>query len=301
MRNKKFDDGQRPNIRSKEGQEYIMSTLIPGKFSTHSSGAPEMSQGDDLEAMVARLDEKWRELKKLLRAQENPHLEEMPETQIFLSDLDQVSYGEQEDAGTGKSWWNSFLPGNKAKLGVTPLETDAIIKRMEKLDEDTKIRERLAKIEKQNFNLTIYAVGCTLLVLLMVFFTYFLQDSYASSRSGLEQPVEPQIAATTETPNPAVPTSLAPQASTQPTPETPDSQKKLTGMSTPQEKETPQVEYVGSRNSNKYHYRSCKWTRYIPPNNERVFHSVAEAQKAGYIRCPTCMPPLTDEPQTSAR
>jgi hypothetical protein len=228
--------------------------------------------------MIARLDEKWRELKKLLRAQENPHLEEMPETQIFLSDLDQVAYEEPEDADTGKSWWDSFLPRNKAKFGVTPLETDTIIKRMEK-DEDTKIRERLAKIEKQNL----------------------LQDSYASSRSGLEQPVEPQIAATTETPNPAVPTSLAPQASTQPTPKKPDSQKIPTVMSTPQEKETPQVEYVGSITSNKYHYSSCKWAQYIVPIKLRVFHSVAEAQKAGYIRCPTCRPPLTDEPQTSAR
>jgi hypothetical protein len=300
VRNNKFVDNQRPDIRSREEQEYILSIRIPGKFSAHSSGAPEMSQGDDLEAMIARLDEKWRELKKLLRAQENPHLEEMPETQIFLSDLDQVAYEEPEDADTGKSWWDSFLPRNKAKFGVTPLETDTIIKWMEK-DEDTKIRERLAKIEKQNFNLTIYAIVCTLLVLFMVFSTYLLQDSYASSRSGLEQPVEPQIAATTETPNPAVPTSLAPQASTQPTPQKPDSQKIPTVMSTPQEKETPQVEYVGSITSNKYHYSSCKWAQYIVPIKLRVFHSVAEAQKAGYIRCPTCRPPLTDEPQTSAR
>jgi methylphosphotriester-DNA--protein-cysteine methyltransferase len=58
---------------------------------------------------------------------------------------------------------------------------------------------------------------------------------------------------------------------------------------------------VGSRNSNKYHYRTCKRAKYIRPKSERVFHSVAEAQKAGYISCPTCRPPLTDESQMSAR
>jgi hypothetical protein len=294
MRNKKFVDDQRPDIRPKEEQEYIMPTLIPNNFLSHSSGSPEISQSNDIETMIAGLDEKWRNLKKLLRGQDNPRLEQIAETQNFLSDLDQLASGEQENADTGKSKRNSFLTGNKATIHVTSLEADAITKRIEKLDEETKIRERLANIEKQNFNLTIYAIGCTLLILFMVFSTYFFQDSYASSRSGMEKQVEPQIAATTGTHNREAPTSLVPKALPQPTTVTPDNQKGLTGISTPQEKKTPQVEYVGSRNSNKYHYRSCKWTRYIPPNNERVFHSVAEAQKAGYIRCPTCRPPLTD-------
>jgi hypothetical protein len=301
VRNNKFVDNQRPDIRSREEQEYIMSTRIPEKFSAQASEAPEMSQGDDLEAMIARLDEKWRELKKLFGAQENSPFEEMQESQSGLSDLTQAGNPRQEEDDPCKSCWDSLLRSNKAQLGVTPAEADAIIQRVEQLDQDTKIRERLANIEKQNRTLTIYAIVCTLLVLFMVFFTYFLQDRYAFSRSGLEQRAEPQIAATPGVPNPTTSTFLAPPASPQPTPEMVDSQKILSVMSTPQEKEAFQVEYVGSRNSNKYHYRSCKWTEYIPPKNERVFHSVAEARKAGYIRCPTCRPPLTNEPQTSAR
>jgi hypothetical protein len=272
-----------------------MSTITPEKLSAQLSGASEMSPGDDIEAMIARLDEKWRELKKLLRAQENPPLEKIPESQIFLSPV------EQEEADTGKSWWNTLLSGNKAKVGMTPLETDAIFQRVEKLDEDTKIRERLAKIEKQNLNLTIYAIVCTLLALFMVFSTYFFQYSYASTQSSLGQPVDSQIAAPTGTMQPAAPTTLAPQAALQPTPGTSESQKIPTTASISQGKESPQVEYIGSRNSNKYHYRSCKWAKYITPKTERVFHSVAEAQQAGYIRCPTCNPPLTDAPQASAR
>jgi hypothetical protein len=281
-------------------RNFWMST--PEKLSAHLSGASEMPQGDDLEAMIARLDEKWRELKKILRAQEPSLLEEMPDSQVCLDEPHPPAEDpDQEDDDTIKSWWNSLMFGDKAKFGVTSQETDAIIQRLEKLDEDAKIRERLAKIEKQNFSLTVYAIACTLLVLFMVVSSYFFQSSYAVSKNSLDQPGEPQVAAIIGVPSAAAATAEAPQATPQPTLETPAPQQLPTVTSTPQEPVIPQVEYVGSRTSNKYHYRSCKWAKYIGPRNERVFHSVAEAQKAGYIRCPTCRPPLTDEPQTSAR
>jgi hypothetical protein len=70
---------------------------------------------------------------------------------------------------------------------------------------------------------------------------------------------------------------------------------------TSKEPTVPGVTYVGSITSNKYHYPDCKWAKTIIPRKVRGFHSVAEAQKAGYILCQTCLPPLTDEPQTSAR
>jgi hypothetical protein len=301
MRNKKIVDNQRLDIRSREQKEYIMSTLIPGKFSVPSSGVPEMMEGDDLEAMIARLDVKWRELKKLLRVRENSPFEEMQESQTGLSNPIQAENPRQDEDDPSKLWWDSPLRGNEAQFRVMPAETEAIIQRMEKLDQDAKIQERLANKEKQNRALTIYAIVCTLLVLFMVFSTYFLQGRYASSQSGLEQLAEPQIAATPGVSNHTTAASLAPPASPQASPEIVDSQKIPAVMSAPQEKNTPQVEYVGSRNSNKYHYRSCKWTKDIPSKNERVFHSVAEARKAGYIPCPTCRPPLTEEPQTSAR
>jgi hypothetical protein len=279
-----------------------MSILDPEKLSSHVSGASEMPQGEDLEAVIARLDKKWRELKKLLQAQESSPLEEEPGLQVCLNDLNQAENPGQEDDELSKSWWDSLLLGNKAKFGVTSVETDAIIRRVEKLDEDAKMRERLARVEKHNHALTIYAIACTFLVLFMVFSTYFFQESYASSKNSLDQAVEPAIAATTVVPNPAAANPPAPpQALPQPIPGTPDSQETPTASSALQKPEIPQVEFVGSRTSNKYHYRSCKWTKYIPPKNERVFHSVAEAKEAGYISCPTCRPPLTDEPQTSAR
>jgi hypothetical protein len=262
-----------------------------------------MPQGDDLEAMIARLDAKWRELKTILRDREHALLEESPDAQVGLDEPNLPAEDlEPEDDDTLKSWWNSLLGGDKAKFGVTSQETDAIIQRLGQLDEDAKIKERLAKVEKQNFSLTIYAIVCTLLVLFMVFSTYFFQSSYAVSKYSLEHAAQPQVAAIFGGPSPAAAATAGTlQALPQPTSQTSAPQQLPTVTSTPQEPVIPEVEYVGSRTSSKYHYRSCKWAKYIGPRNMRVFHSVAEAQKAGYTSCPTCCPPLTDEPHTSAQ
>jgi len=63
----------------------------------------------------------------------------------------------------------------------------------------------------------------------------------------------------------------------------------------------PTVQYLGSITSNKYHYPTCKWAKTIIPTKVRGFNSVAEAQKAGYIQCPTCRPPLADDPLSQER
>ena len=52
--------------------------------------------------------------------------------------------------------------------------------------------------------------------------------------------------------------------------------------------------YVGSKNSTKYHYTYCRWAQKINPNNLVTFNSAAEAQKAGYIPCKVCKPPMRD-------
>jgi hypothetical protein len=278
-----------------------MSTLTPKELSALLSKASEMTPEEDLEAMIARLDGKWRELKRLLRAQEHSPFEEMPDFQIDQKELIPAAEAAPKDDNTGKSWWHSLLSGDKVKFGVAAQKANADSQRLKKLDDEAGIRERLDRIEKHNFSLIIYAIVCTLLILFMVFSSYFLQASYASSKNSLDQPPEPRMAATPGAPNSAAGPALTLQTPDLPTPGVPDSQKLPAVLSTPQGPAIPQVEYVGSYNSNKYHYRYCKWAKYIGPRNERVFHSVAEAQKAGYISCPICRPPLTDEPQTSAR
>jgi len=49
--------------------------------------------------------------------------------------------------------------------------------------------------------------------------------------------------------------------------------------------------YVGSANSDKYHYPSCRWAKKIKPENQIWFASSEEARAAGYVPCGTCNPP----------
>lgn len=53
--------------------------------------------------------------------------------------------------------------------------------------------------------------------------------------------------------------------------------------------------YVGSKKSNKYHHPSCRWAKKIKSYNLVTFRSAKEAQKAGYVPCKVCKPPLQDE------
>lgn len=54
--------------------------------------------------------------------------------------------------------------------------------------------------------------------------------------------------------------------------------------------ENQEIVYVGSRNSNKYHYPSCQWARKIKPGNLVAFGNKAEATQAGYVPCKVCRP-----------
>ncbi len=52
--------------------------------------------------------------------------------------------------------------------------------------------------------------------------------------------------------------------------------------------------YVGSKNSNKYHYPTCASAQRIKPANLVRFSSAKEARAAGYLPCKICRPPMED-------
>ena len=54
---------------------------------------------------------------------------------------------------------------------------------------------------------------------------------------------------------------------------------------------TSQEAFVGSTNSNKYHYPSCQWAQKIKPCNEICFSCCADARAHGYVPCGVCHPP----------
>ena len=153
----------------------------------------------------------------------------------------------------------------------------------------------------------------------MLFSVFFSNDSYAlnpnkgDAKKALHAAAAPEMPG----PTPAITATLpvvdpAPEAkepakvamtlaSPLETQEKAAVQTALAALGTDQSPVVPQVEYVGSITSDKYHYRSCKWAKYIIPRKASVFHSVAEARQEGYIPCPTCRPPRRDELRTSAR
>jgi len=61
-------------------------------------------------------------------------------------------------------------------------------------------------------------------------------------------------------------------------------EQSLSESSQPTDKEE-QGKFIGSTNSNKYHWPDCPWAKKIASKNQIWFSSEAEAQSAGYVRC----------------
>jgi methylphosphotriester-DNA--protein-cysteine methyltransferase len=53
---------------------------------------------------------------------------------------------------------------------------------------------------------------------------------------------------------------------------------------------TAGAQFVGSKNSNKYHTRECQWAKRISSSNLVTFKTAEDATNAGYIPCKVCSP-----------
>lgn len=98
----------------------------------------------------------------------------------------------------------------------------------------------------------------------------------------------------TSTPDPKPESATAPE-STPKTAPTPAPAPTPTPTSTPTPAPATTViqqsgTYVGSVESDKYHYPSCRFAKKILPENEIWFGTTTEAQAAGYSACGTCKP-----------
>lgn len=58
-----------------------------------------------------------------------------------------------------------------------------------------------------------------------------------------------------------------------------------------------QGQYVGSKNSDVYHYPSCYWAEQINPENKIWFVNAQDAVNHGYRPCKVCKPPLPELPE----
>lgn len=60
---------------------------------------------------------------------------------------------------------------------------------------------------------------------------------------------------------------------------------------TEEEEPEPTITYVGSKNSDVYHYTWCHYVDRIKAENKRYFSSSQAARSAGYRPCLVCKPP----------
>jgi hypothetical protein len=203
----------------------------------------------------------------------------------------------------------------KFNATISPAEADTILQKVQRINNDAELMERIIRLEKQNRKITILgSMFMTLVVLILAAFTVLMVQANifhkGVSRYALEKVDSPKPSAGKETAPVTEPQPAGPLAEVKESPAagsvTKESDPKPVESAAPitetkSSKETAPVKYVGSITSNKYHYPNCKWAATIKPYKLRNFSSVKEARENGYIPCPTCRPPGSDEEELSTR
>jgi hypothetical protein len=273
----------------------------------------EMSENQPLNDLLQRLASVDSKLEKLLTSQSVNQREGLAE---ILHEPDagasqKIGPDPSKDADIPEAPHAAALPPNSCRVGpaISPLEADTILQKVQKINSDAELMERVIKLEKQNRKITILgSMFMTLVVLILAVFTVLMvqanvfqrgvllhawhkvdspKHSSEKERSQVKDPQPAEPVAKVNVPQAAG--SVAPaSASTPGKSAAPITDPKTAEASAP-------VKYVGSITSNKYHYPDCKWAAKIKPYKLRTFSSVKEAREQGYIPCPTCRPPRSDE------
>jgi len=271
----------------------------------------EMSENQPLNNLLQRLASVDTKLEKLLAAQLVDKREGLAE---ILHEPDagcspEIGPDSSEEAEIPAARHAAPLPPKPLRLNATisPVEADTILQKVQKINSDAELMERVIKLEKQNRKITILgSMFMTLVVLIVAVFAVFMVQANVFHRGVIlpwqtvnsPKPSAGKEKPPVKDPQPAGPLakvndshaagSVAPVSA-------PESDKSVAPISDPKSaKASGPVTYVGSVTSNKYHYPDCKWAAKIKPYKLRTFHSVKEAREHGYIPCPTCNPPRSD-------
>jgi len=249
----------------------------------------------DLMERLARVDSK---LEKLLAHQTLPQDEGLAETQPspdenFSEDI-LVADSEDEKIHPAAGFSERSKNPLPFRVAVSAREADSIFQEVEKINRDVEVMERVEKLERQNRKIVILGSMFITLVILMIGVSTFLMSQANLLNQGI-------FLKTWQRVSPPPPSSGEAAAKVT----TPQPPKPIAAVSDPQPVATPLVpkpaeatspgKYVGSITSNKYHYPGCKWAAQIGPHNLLNFSTTEEARKRGYIPCPTCRPPHSDQ------
>ena len=256
---------------------------------------------------LARVDSK---LEKLLAHQTLPQDEGLAETQPpsdekFSEDI-LVGDSEDEKIYTATSFSERSKNPMPFRVAVSGLEADSIFQKVEKINRDVEVMAKVEKIERQNRKIVILGSMFMTLVILVLGVSTFLMFQANLLNKGIflkpwQQINPPQPSSGEATAEVTVPQPPKPIAEVH----DPEPAEPIAKVSDPQPAATPTVpkpaettspgKYVGSMTSNKYHYPGCKWAAQIRPHNLLNFSTTEEARKRGYIPCPTCRPPLSEQ------
>jgi hypothetical protein len=259
----------------------------------------ENQQSKDLMAKLTQVDSKLEAINSLLADQASidrkaPAAPDSPEENPGNTIPGPLEDTDNEEAS--RSWAHSKNPLPR-RVAITASEAESIFQRVEKINRDAEILERVERLERQNRKITILgSLSMTFMALVLAVFTVLMfQANLLSKGIGLQasqggesltEPPAQEKAAKVDEPQPTEPVAKAPE------PKPAESMKPVSGAK-PTEV-IPPVKYVGSITSNKYHYPHCKWAAEINPKKLRTFSSAKEARERGYIPCPTCGPPRHD-------
>jgi len=260
----------------------------------------------DLMERLARLDSK---LEKLLAHQTLPQEEGLGETQPspdekFSEDMC-VADSEDEKIHPAAGFSERSKNPLPFRVAVSAREADSIFQKVDKINRDVEVMWRVEKLEGQNRKIVILGSMFITLVILMIGVSTFLMFQANLLNQGIFLQTWQRISS----PQPSSGESAAKETAPQIPKPIAEVQNTLAAepkvkVNDPQPVATPTVpkpaeanspgKYVGSSNSNKYHYPGCKWAAQIGPRSLLNFSTTEEARKREYIPCPTCKPPHSD-------
>jgi hypothetical protein len=264
---------------------------------------------EDLMERLARVDNK---LEKLIAIQAHEADSVLSEPLLavgdkFADDLKGAPSGNDDNQ-------ESRIPPNPSKnpiqsrVAISAREMDSILQKVEKINHDAEILERVERLERQTRKTTILSSILMPLTLLMLgAFVFLLFQVNLSNPGGFFQAKEkvaaimPSSGETTPAGDKIHPSDPVAKVddlnAAKPVSKVNDAEVAKPALPEPDAKPAQviaPVDLVGSITSNKYHYPGCKWAAQILPDKLIRFSSIAEARKRGYIPCPTCRPPTSE-------
>ena len=257
---------------------------------------PENPLPKGLMEKLAQVDSK---LDKLLAHQTHPEDEGLAE-KLNLPEgegCEEIGFTAWDDFAIKRAGGSSGPPEDAApfRASVSAQEVDSIFQKVDKINRDAEVMERVEKLERQNRKIVILGAMFMSLVLVLVGASTFLlvhanllnKEVFLQSWQKVDSPKSGEGAAKVNDPQPpqSIAGAQAPIAA-EPIVKAEDP-KPVAAPSDPKPAEaTAPFKYVGSKTSDKYHYPGCKWAAEIKAGKAHPLLIYCRSSQAGIYSLP---------------